>query len=848
MVDFKKLRQSKNQPNVIEPLEIFRRLPKPSGINDLYISQAEVLKQWFDRRNDEQDLVIKLHTGGGKTLVGLLIAQSILNEHHEPVIYLAPTVQLVKQISQKAIEYNISAVEYEKNKDFSDDFLSGKSILICTYSALFNGLSKFGISGSAKEHIKAAAIILDDAHVSFSIVRDSFTLKVERTSKTEEIYTELVNVFRNDFDKLGKIGTLDDIISGTENATTLEVPYWSWKEKCNQVRNLLKKDQDNYKFVWSFIRDNFEYCHCLISTESFVITPIFPLVDMIPVFQSCPRRIFMSATISDDSSIVKTFNADSNSVAKPITSNSLAGVSERMILVPELMPFDIDDLRSMLKKMATWAAKERKVGTVILVSSGVKADPWHNTAKFADSTEMVATCVKQLQDKESCGPFIFANRYDGIDLPDSSCRLLILDGLPRGSSEYDRYRINIFGDGDELMATAAQKIEQGMGRGARGAGDYCVVVLTGKDLTAWFARSSNLKFLTQSTRAQFEMGMEISKSIADRKDLTETIIRCFDRDRDWTEYHAETLADLTEINQEDSISLKQAHVERKAFSLIRSGYFENAINKLTEFCEKPKNSKNEALDKKSIGWVYQIAARSAYYWGNKELSQKLQEHAFSKNSNLLRPQIAPPYIKITIPGIQAKNIIDKIDNFSHRRGYLSHFDLTVSNLAPEVSSNQFEQALADLGSILGFHVQRPDQKYSVGPDVLWLLSEDIGLVIEAKSRKKQSNSLNKIELGQLLNAVEWFKTEYPKYQYIPISVHPNKYATKSTVIGESRVLTLDKLNQLIVDTRSLLTKLCESSIKADELTIRCEELLSDSTLNPKSLLAEYFIAFELSDN
>ena len=108
-----------------------------------------------------------------------------------------------------------------------------------------------------------------------------------------------------------------------------------------------------------------------------------------------------------------------------------------MILVPELMPFDIDDLRSMLKKMATWAAKEKKVGTVILVSSGVKADPWHNTAKFADSTEMVATCVKQLQDKESCGPFIFANRYDGIDLPDSSCRLLILDGLPRGSSEYE---------------------------------------------------------------------------------------------------------------------------------------------------------------------------------------------------------------------------------------------------------------------------------------------------------------------------------------------------------------------------------------------------------------------------
>ena len=79
MVDFKKLRQSKSQAIVIDPKEIFRRLPKPEGINDLYISQGEVLDQWFERRG-EKDIVIKLHTGGGKTLVGLLIAQSIMNE------------------------------------------------------------------------------------------------------------------------------------------------------------------------------------------------------------------------------------------------------------------------------------------------------------------------------------------------------------------------------------------------------------------------------------------------------------------------------------------------------------------------------------------------------------------------------------------------------------------------------------------------------------------------------------------------------------------------------------------------------------------------------------------------
>jgi replicative superfamily II helicase len=161
MVDFKKLRQSKTQPS-IEPTEIFRRLPKPQGINDLYTSQDQVLKEWFSRRN-EPDVVIKLNTGGGKTLVGLLIAQSILNEHNEPVIYLSPTLQLVEQTLAKAKEYSIPAVSYEKGISFPEEFLVGNSVLICTYQALFNGLSRFGVRGG-QQPIKAGLYPLRFSH------------------------------------------------------------------------------------------------------------------------------------------------------------------------------------------------------------------------------------------------------------------------------------------------------------------------------------------------------------------------------------------------------------------------------------------------------------------------------------------------------------------------------------------------------------------------------------------------------------------------------------------------------------------------------------------------------------
>jgi len=67
------MKSNKKDPAVINPAELFRRMPKPKGVNNLYSSQYEVLSNWFNRR-EKKDTIIKLHTGGGKTMVGLLIA------------------------------------------------------------------------------------------------------------------------------------------------------------------------------------------------------------------------------------------------------------------------------------------------------------------------------------------------------------------------------------------------------------------------------------------------------------------------------------------------------------------------------------------------------------------------------------------------------------------------------------------------------------------------------------------------------------------------------------------------------------------------------------------------------
>jgi len=834
MVDFNKLRTKKTKSNISDPIEIFRRLPKPEGMNDLYTSQAEVLHSWYDNR-ENKDTVLKLHTGGGKTLVGLLIAQSTLNELQKPVLYLTPTIQLVNQTLEKANAIGISAVPYIKGQPLQDEFTNCNAIMVATYKALFNGLSKFGLRGKGQP-IDVSAVILDDAHAAFSVVRESFTLEIN-SLKNRDRYESICGLFRESFKKIDKLGTFDDILSGSE-LSILEVPYWAWYDKLDAVREQLKTKtiNEDHIFEWPLLRDQLQFCHALISKFSFTITPILPLVNMFPTFYEAPRRIYMSATIADDSEIIRTFDADPDSVKNALKSRSLAGVSERMILIPDFMKFKMN-VNEAIFKILDWTSKNN-LGSIILVSSDNAATKWSDVATVASGSEEVEKYVNDLQQRISNGPIVFANRYDGIDLPGDSCRLLVMNGLPTGTSTYELFRASVLYGSDTITRMLAQRIEQGIGRGARGSGDHCVVILTGSDISSWISKNNNYQFLTNPTRAQLKMGSEISKEISNLEDLGQTIKRSYERDKEWIEYHAETLAELVDDNDNNSSSFFQASIERKAMNLWQDSYSEKAITKL----EKDINE-NKSIDEQMLGWLEQFMARISYHWGNKEKSEEIQRNAFSHNRNLIRPNILPPYRPLTVPSEQAHAIIDQISGYHIRHGFMKTFEEVVSYLHHDASSNQFEQALTNFAKMIGLTSERHDCD-GEGPDVLWLLPEKIGLIIEAKSRKKAKNALTKKEHGQLLVAREWFNNYYSDYKSIMVSVHPKNLATKAAVAGASHALTYEKLAEMISDARILLNELSDSQLPKTELLHLCNDILLESNVNASNIVDKYLLKFK----
>ena len=69
-----------------------------------------VLKNWFDDPQGTRDIIVKLHTGQGKTLIGLLMLQARLNAGKGPALYLCPDNYLIAHTCDQAKQFGITTL------------------------------------------------------------------------------------------------------------------------------------------------------------------------------------------------------------------------------------------------------------------------------------------------------------------------------------------------------------------------------------------------------------------------------------------------------------------------------------------------------------------------------------------------------------------------------------------------------------------------------------------------------------------------------------------------------------------------------------------------------------------
>lgn len=401
IIDFNKLGIGNVVDTSIHPREIFGALPaKSPGLQYLRDVQTEVINQWFERRNDK-DLVIKMNTGSGKTILGLLLLKSCLNESKGPAVYVAPDKYLVNQVISEAKRLGISVTD----DPYSLRYLKGQDILVIHTHVLFNGKSTFGVNGNIKKAI--GSIIVDDAHACISTTVGQFTLTIKNSCT---LFMDLLTLFSDDLATQSETG-IAEIFTGYPDKNML-VPYWSWANKQSQITKLLlkEKDNDDVAFVWPLLREYLHLCQCVVSSECIEISTRCLPVDSIPSFTNAKRRIYMTATLSDDSILVTDFDANPKSVLNPISPSTANDIGDRLILIPqELNP---DTTETTLKSFFKSASAIFNV--VVIVPSFYRAKFWEDVAIMTLSANNIHEGVDKLKSNPKLGLVVLVNKYDGI--------------------------------------------------------------------------------------------------------------------------------------------------------------------------------------------------------------------------------------------------------------------------------------------------------------------------------------------------------------------------------------------------------------------------------------------------
>lgn len=801
---------------VLHPRDIFFTLNRASNFSFPRDIQTEVMNRWFEAR-DNRDNVIKLNVGSGKTLVGLLLLQSSLNEGKGPALYVSPDKQLSQQVVQEAEALGIAVTNDPRDADYA----AGDKICVVNVYKLFNGKSIFGVGATS---IDIGTVVIDDAHACVSTIAQQFRISLRNT---HEAYTKILTALAEDLRDYSEARFLD--IEAGDPRAHMEVPFWSWDSHHTEILNALHehRSDDELQFTYPLLKEILRQCRCVIGGQHLEIEPYCPATDLIQSFRRAKRRIYMTATLADDSVIVTHFGANPSHLGKPIVPSSSQSMGERMILMPQELNSDLTtaDIRGLLADLA------KKVNVVVIVPSTQAAEDWKGDADQVLMGDAVVDGVDKLR-KGHVGLTVLVNRYDGIDLPGDACRVLAIADLPEVSSYADLV------DSETLSGTAVnlrrqiERIEQGMGRGVRSNDDYCAVLLLGPKLTRRLRSPEGLAMLTPATRAQLDLSRKIAMKLGTPsiEEIKNVILQCLERDTDWIKVSKKILVNL---KADDELRLDPSKLAiREAFDFARGNQHKEAITVLDQAIDTTAEEQVKAwLLSKKAAFQHAIDADGA---------QKTLVVAHGIEPGVIKPMHGTTYKKLTpATGQQATTLIA---NHSGRFMDPTTMKLFADGLCADLqfsspdTSNKFEAAVNDLAWFLGIKGQRPEKDYKEGPDNLWALPNGPFLIIECKNGVTSGSGISKKDAGQLGQSVAWFESRYLATASVPIIIHPERtLAQGASPVAGMRVIALAGLEKLRRNLRAFAKQLVNLGVaaSASEVAKRLEqfELNADAFVN-----------------
>ncbi len=789
-MDFGKIRSSRTASRPTDPIKIFESLPSLDGApNDLWRGQAEALRRWNVAR-EKSDVVVSLTTGAGKTVVGLLIAQSLVHEGLRNVVYLCSTNDLVMQTSKEASGIGIAHTT-RIGRDWSNDlFETEKGFCITNYHALFNGHS------AIIKRFRPEAILFDDAHVAEGIIRDAYTLKITLKDHVE-LYRQISSLFSGHFEELAIRGKFEKAAGHGGGEMVMATPR-GMKERVNQLDEILRhgvQTHNSLSYAHAHLADHLASCILVIADGVIEIAPPFIPTLTHRGFKQDIRRIYLSATLQSQVEFVRSFGRKPSEVIEPEND---AGNGERLILTGHKVDggFGPDFVRKLTKL--------RKA--VVAVPSYIQANSWKmlSTPPKAENftAELEAFRVQQK------GVFVLVSRADGIDLPAETCRIMILEGVPTGSSLIERLqyeRLEMQGAQDRRIAG---RITQLFGRINRGRNDYGVFLIEGRDLGVWLARDRSVALLPPLLRQQIVVGRQVQEDMGIKGpdqaiEITEAVLN---RDQGWVNFYSTEVrsADLDEdiiarTAEAENGLVEAALAEARYAEAIWEGDYARARTALERVAVS-----TEAADTKLSGWHEIWIAATHEADGDPD--------AANDHYDIARRRL-PDYLRLPRRPATVDSIgnLKNEDPFFEQMLYLTQpteaaaYEKRLRKFQSDLvlidtgTPRQAEVGVRTLGELLGFKATRPDNDdMGTGPDVIWeSLTEKQIVSFELKTDKVADTATYKKEkdIGQGHNHLQWMTDQYPDHTCLGLLyVGPDgPVEPKANIADTMKLCTTDRM-------------------------------------------------------
>lgn len=534
-----------------DPEQLYRTLAGQDGApRALWVHQGDVLREWHANFRDASDVAIELPTGAGKTLVGGLVGEWRRRSAHDRVAYMCLTRQLAQQTAENLLSYGIPAVLLTGrvvNWNAADraKYSSATAIAVTTYTHVFN------VNPALND---AHVLLLDDAHSGDGFTASPWSLEIARE---DSAFHDVLSLLTDALDPLVLNGLRTTDVTGQYRSSVYLASPAGVAAIADDLEAALQAAaangniSDAARYVWRLLMGHVDRCVVYVSYRGIQIRPLIPPTGVHEAFDGPRQRIYMSATLGSGGELERAYGRRRIDRIPIPKGWDKQGTGRRFFCCPELT----SDVSKDVDSVDAWVAD-----TIEGLRKALVLTPDKRTARVFEErripTNMKTMTAIDVEDdlnvfaKAGKGVLLLTNRYDGIDLPDRDCRLVVMQGLPARGDLQERFLYGALGALEVLQERIRARLVQGAGRATRNAGDFAVVVMLGQDLTSFVTRRDVQKALHPEVQAELDFGLRNSLETSS-SEMSENIAIFLRHGQEWRDVEDEIAADRDTLNRED---------------------------------------------------------------------------------------------------------------------------------------------------------------------------------------------------------------------------------------------------------------------------------------------------------